>query len=166
MCDQSDLAYNYVSLDMGKYPVIWWSKSLSVWSNKSWALVSIVLWWIRTIGISTARLAVLRYQWRKSSGITRKVLVPSHVHRDIAMTERVWLKVDHSHNASLYWHRIERSLRDHIMTLRSHLITRWNRHCSRILQSILPMLEGHQSSPSQDCYEKLTEFNASYQVRT
>ena len=52
------------------------------------------------------------------------------------------------------------------MTLRSHFITRWNRHCSRILQSMLPILEGYQSSPSHDCYDQLAEINVSYQVRT
>ena len=33
--------------------------------------------------------------------------------------------------------RIERTVREHLMTLRSRFITRWNRHCTRKLYSLL-----------------------------
>jgi len=33
--------------------------------------------------------------------------------------------------------RIERTVREHLMTLRSRFITRWNRHCTRKLDSFL-----------------------------
>ena len=34
--------------------------------------------------------------------------------------------------------RIERTVREHLMTLRSRFITRWNRHATRKLHSLLP----------------------------
>ncbi len=61
------------------------------------------------------------------------------------------------------WIRIERSLRDHIMTLRKNCITRWNRHCTRILQAMLPVLERCAFS-SQEFYSDLMEIKASYKV--
>ena len=60
--------------------------------------------------------------------------------------------------------RIERSLRDHIMKLRSQ-ITRWNRHCTRILQSLLPVVEENISTPLHNFYNELNEIRASYQVK-
>lgn len=59
---------------------------------------------------------------------------------------------------------IECSLREHIMALRSRFITRWNRHCTRILQRILPLLEEHLSTPP-DFSGELAEISASYEVR-
>ena len=51
------------------------------------------------------------------------------------------------------------------MALRSRFITRWNRHCTRILQSVLPVLEEHASSPPlHEFYSELAEIKASYEV--
>ena len=50
------------------------------------------------------------------------------------------------------------------MKLRIH-ITRWNRHCTRILQSLLPKLEEQNISSSlREFQNELTEIKASYQV--
>lgn len=62
-----------------------------------------------------------------------------------------------------FFSRIERSLRDHIMTLRKNFITRWNRHCTRILQSMLPVLETRAFS-LKDLHSELIEIKASYKV--
>lgn len=62
------------------------------------------------------------------------------------------------------WFRIERSLCDHIMTLRSQFITRWNRHCTRILQTLLPILEENKMLLSHECHNQLAEIKSSYRV--
>ncbi|KAL5457110.1 hypothetical protein EMCRGX_G034349 [Ephydatia muelleri] len=54
--------------------------------------------------------------------------------------------------------RIDRNLRDHMISLRSGFITRWNRHCARILQSLLPGLEEQFSFSSPPNIEQHTEL--------
>lgn len=50
------------------------------------------------------------------------------------------------------------------MTLRSHFITRWNRHCTRILEAILPVLEKNRSLLSHECHNQLADIKTSYKV--
>ena len=44
---------------------------------------------------------------------------------------------------TLFCCRIERTVREHLMTLRSRFITRWNRHATRKLHSLLPRYTTH-----------------------
>ena len=51
------------------------------------------------------------------------------------------------------------------MSLRYRFITKWNRHCIKVLQSILPSLENFIVSPSlNDHYLALNEIRESYEV--
>lgn len=62
-------------------------------------------------------------------------------------------------------YRIERLVREHIMTLRSRFVTRWNRHCTRILQQLLPKLEENISSPPlHEHHTELNEITTTYKV--
>ena len=52
------------------------------------------------------------------------------------------------------------------MTLRSRFVTRWNRHCTRILHQLLPKLEEHLSLPPlHEHHAELSEITATFKVQ-
>ncbi|XP_064382985.1 coiled-coil and C2 domain-containing protein 2A-like [Halichondria panicea] len=58
--------------------------------------------------------------------------------------------------------KIERTIHDHITSLRDRFITRWNRHCSQVLHTLLPRLE--ESYPASPPHTELNEITASYKL--
>ena len=64
-------------------------------------------------------------------------LVCTHVQWQWGQWQTVMLPADYLW-CTLFCCRIERTVREHLMTLRSRFITRWNRHATRKLHSLLP----------------------------
>ncbi len=90
------------------------------------------------------------------------------VHSIILFTYKyctLWTHNVHVHVAvftKISLHRIERTIHDHITSLRDRFITRWNRHCSQVLHTLLPRLE--ESFPASPPHTELNEITASYKV--
>ena len=91
-------------------------------------------------------------------------LLPSDVDWTSVQQDLAYTQTD-SYKVKEIQQRFERSARDFIMKGRNRFVTKWNRHCTKGLQAILPSLENHSLAASLgEHYQALNEVRSSYDL--
>lgn len=91
-------------------------------------------------------------------------LLPSEVEWKTVQQDLVYSQTD-AYKVKEIQQRFERSARDFIMKGRSRFVTKWNRHCTKSLQGILPSLENSSQTTSlSDHIQALNEVKSGYDL--
>ena len=91
-------------------------------------------------------------------------LLPSDVNWATVQQDLAYSQPD-SYKIKEIQQRFERSARDFIMRGRNRFVTKWNRHCTKALQAVLPLFETHpQGASLLEYHQALNEVQSSYNL--
>jgi len=92
-------------------------------------------------------------------------LLPSEVNWATVQQQDLAYSQTDSYKIKEIQQRFERSARDFIMKGRNRFVTKWNRHCTKALQAILPLFETYpQGASLVEQHQALNEVQSSYNL--